>query len=107
MMYHESRHTEVRNNNWHHAKCPIPFRDKNGEDIVGIVSGMKLEGLDACDATVYGAYGSSTVMIKNIAKYCTNCNEKTKMDAEIWAEDGAKRIVDPKAAAQLADDFKK
>jgi|SRR6185312_4154637 len=105
-IYHEARHTEAKNNHWDHATCPVPFLDKNGKDILGIVSGVKMEGRPACDDTVFGSYGSSTIMVKNLAKYCTNCNDKMKMDATIWSDDQAKRLSNPLAAAQLAKDFK-
>ncbi len=52
IIYHECRHTEVNNNNWSHATCPTPYLDDNGNDIVGIISGAKMEGKAACDSHV-------------------------------------------------------
>lgn len=105
VLFHEARHTESKNGHWGHDSCPVPFRDEKGQDIRGLFSGTKLEGLPACDSTVYGSYGSSTIMIKNIAKFCQNCSEKTVMDAEMMVSDQVKRITDAGSQKQMRADF--
>ncbi len=105
IMFHESRHTESDNDNWHHARCPTPFRDENGNDIRGILSGALMEGLYACDTTPYGSYGISLIMLKNIQKFCSNCTSKVRMDAGIYADDDLKRIINPVAVRAIREDL--
>lgn len=105
VVYHEARHSETKNGNWMHANCPRPFLDANGKDMVSIWTGAKLEGQPACDAKYQGSYGSSTIMLKNISKYCTNCNDKVKMDADIYAMDQLNRISKPAVKQQMLADF--
>ncbi len=105
IVFHEARHTEAKNNFWDHDNCPTPFRDENGKDYVGLYSGMKLEGQAACDSTAFGSYGSSTIMVKNIQKYCTNCSEKLKMDADLISADQLNRIDRPSVKQAMKKDF--
>jgi hypothetical protein len=105
VVYHEARHTESENGNWSHATCPTPFNDENGNEIKSIWTGATLAGEPACDVTPLGSYGSSTIMEKNIAKFCSNCNEKVKMDADEFANDQMKRIIDAKAKEDMKKDF--
>lgn len=105
VVYHEARHTESRNGNWPHAYCPEPFKDAQGRDMKSIWTGALLAGEPACDETPFGSYGSSTIMLKNIAKFCTNCTDKVKMDAELYADDQLGRIIDEGAKKQMQDDF--
>jgi hypothetical protein len=107
VIFHEARHTEAAHNFWSHDYCPTPFLDENGNDIKGLYSGAKLEGQPACDSTPYGSYGSSTIMLKNMAKYCTNCSEKTKMDAELIVADQINRIDKPAVKQAMKADFAK
>lgn len=107
VVYHESRHTETQNGNWGHATCPTPFLDANGKDMKSIWTGAMLAGEPACDETPLGSYGSSTIMLKNIAKYCTNCTDKVKMDADLYANDQMGRIIDADAKREMQDDFAK
>lgn len=93
VVYHEARHTEDAQGNWMHARCPRPFLDENGKEIRSIWTGSSLAGEAACDSQVGGSYGSSTILLKNIAKYCSNCSEKVKQDAELYANDQLKRLV--------------
>ncbi|MEK7388731.1 MAG: hypothetical protein AAB036_03445 [Elusimicrobiota bacterium] len=106
VVFHEARHTERNNRNWFHAYCPTPFLDANGRDIRSIWTGSSLAGEPACDVTPFGSYGSSTIMLKNISKFCTNCTDKVKMDASLYAEDQMGRIVDPKAKKDMDADLK-
>ena len=46
-------------------------------------------------------------MLKNISKYCSNCNDKVKMDAALYADDQLGRIIDAGAKQQMKDDFTK
>lgn len=107
VVYHEARHSETENRNWMHANCPRPFLDAAGKDMKSIWTGAKLEGQPACDITQLGSYGSSTVMLKNIAKYCSNCSEKVKMDADLYAMDQLNRISRPAVKQAMIDDFAK
>lgn len=105
VVFHEARHTESRNGNWPHATCPTPFLDENGNDMKSIWTGALLQGEPACDETPLGSYGSSTIMLKNIQKFCANCTAKVKMDAGLYADDQMGRIVDAGAKKQMKDDF--
>lgn len=105
VVYHEARHSESKNGNWMHANCPRPFLDENGKDMVSIWTGAKLAGEPACDSTYKGSYGSSTIMLKNISKYCSNCNDKVKMDADIYAMDQLGRISKPAVKQSMLADF--
>ena len=93
VVFHEARHTESQNGNWSHATCPTPFVDANGKEIKSIWTGSTLAGEAACDSTALGSYGSSTIMLKNIQLNCTNCTDKVKMDAGLYADDQYKRLV--------------
>ena len=105
VVYHEARHSETKNGNWMHANCPRPFLDENGKDKTSIWTGAKLEGEAACDVKYQGSYGSSTIMLKNISKFCSNCNDKVKMDADIYATDQLGRISKPAVKQQMLNDF--
>ena len=105
VVFHESRHTEDNHGNWPHANCPKPFEDPQNQPMKSIWTGSELAGEPACDETPFGSYGSSLIMLKNISKYCTNCTEKVKMDAGIYADDQVKRIIDPTAIQQIYDDL--
>jgi len=105
VVFHESRHTETQNDNWPHANCPTPFLDADGKDMKSIWTGASLAGEPACDVTPFGSYGSSTIMLKNVQKFCTNCTDKVKMDAGLYADDQLGRITDDGAKKQMQDDF--
>jgi hypothetical protein len=105
VVYHEARHSESNNGNWGHDSCPRPFLDANGKDMASIWTGAKLEGQPACDSTYNGSYGSSTVMLKNISKFCSNCSDKVKMDANIYATDQLGRIDRPDVKKAMISDF--
>ncbi|MEK7233863.1 MAG: hypothetical protein AAB268_08605 [Elusimicrobiota bacterium] len=107
IVFHESRHTETQNANWFHATCPTPFLDANGKDMKSIWTGAMLEGESACDVTPFGSYGSSTIMLKNIAKFCLNCTDKVKMDAGLYADDQMGRIIDADAQQEMKKDFER
>lgn len=105
VVYHEARHTESKNSNWGHAYCPTPFVDENGKEIKSIWTGATLAGEPACDVTPLGSYGSSLILLKNISKFCTNCTDKVKMDAGLYADDQFRRIIDEKARAEIKSDL--
>lgn len=105
VVYHEARHAETNHGNWGHDTCPRPFLDANGKDMVSIWTGAKLEAQPACDSTQLGSYGSSTIMLKNISRFCSNCNEKVKMDADIYAMDQLGRIDRPDVKKAMLADF--
>jgi hypothetical protein len=105
VVFHESRHTEHQNGNWPHASCPKPFLDANGNDMKSIWTGAPLAGEPACDSTPFGSYGSSMIMLKNIQKFCTNCTDKVKADAGLYADDQFGRVTDPQAIQEIKADL--
>lgn len=105
VVFHEARHTESDKGNWSHANCPRPFKDADGNEIKSIWTGATLAGEPACDRTPFGSYGSSTIMLKNIQKFCKNCTEKVKMDAGLYADDQYKRIISEQARSQMKKDL--
>lgn len=105
VVFHEARHTESEHGNWSHASCPSPFKDPQGNDMKSIWTGAKLAGEPACDVTPYGSYGSSMIMLKNVAKFCTNCTDKVKMDAGIYADDQFLRVTSEDAIAKIQKDL--
>jgi hypothetical protein len=107
VMFHESRHSETEHGNWAHDYCPTPFLDKDGKDMKSIWTGAPLAGEPACDSTYKGSYGSSTVLLANVSKYCSNCSDKVKMDANIYAMDQLGRIDDEQVKQSMIDDFAK
>ncbi len=105
VVYHESRHSETQNGNWSHDTCPTPFLDKDGKDMASIWTGAKLAGQPACDSTYLGSYGSSTVLLKNISKFCSNCNSKVMLDADIYSTDQLGRIDEESVKKAMLIDF--
>jgi len=105
VVFHEARHTEVKNRNFPHATCPVPFKDADGQDMKSIWTGATLAGEPACDKTPFGSYGSSLIMLKNIQKFCLNCTDKVKMDAGLYADDQFKRIIDQNAIQAIKKDL--
>ena len=105
VVFHEARHTEDDHSNWGHATCPSPFRDSDGKDMKSIWTGSTLAGEPACDVVSKGSYGSSTIMLKNIQKFCSNCTDKVKMDSGIYADDQFKRITGPAAKSEMQKDL--
>lgn len=93
IVYHEARHTESSKGNWGHATCPSPFNDEKGQPYKSIWTGAILEGKPACDSTRLGAYGSTTILLKNIEKACANCNEKVMADAGLYSDDQLNRMI--------------
>lgn len=104
VIFHEARHTEDNNRNWGHATCPTPFRNERGEDMRSIFTGALLAGEPACDVSPMGSYGSSTIMLKNIGAYCSNCTEKVKHDAALYSTDQLGRITNANAKNQMIND---
>lgn len=103
--FHEARHTEDDKGNWPHAFCPVPFLDENGQDIVGLTSGTKLEGQPACDTRLLGAYGVGIFMMKNISLFCDTCSDKFKMDSDLYSTDQVKRFHKPETKKKALADF--
>ena len=104
IVFHESRHTETAQNNWGHVICPTPFKDAQGKDIRGIISGTLMQGLPACDNTPFGAYALQAELLKNVQYFCSNCNDKIKMDAKLFGDDTVNRISDARALQVLRTD---
>jgi hypothetical protein len=105
VVYHEARHTERENGNWSHATCPTPFKNAQGQDMRSIWTGALLQGQAACDVTPFGSYGSATILLRNVATQCTNCNEKVRADANLYAMDQLQRVTNKNALAQMKADF--
>jgi hypothetical protein len=105
VVFHEARHTETQNGNWGHATCPTPFLNKEGKEMRSIWTGASLAGEPACDETPLGSYGSSTIMLKNIQKFCKNCTDKVRMDAGIYADDQFQRIIAEEAIKSMQKDL--
>ncbi len=105
IVFHEARHTEVKSGGNPHATCPTPFLNEKGEDMKSIWTGRLLAGEPACDSSPFGSYGSSTILLKNVAMNCESCSEKVKMDADIYATDQMGRITNPEAKEQMKKDF--
>ncbi len=86
-LIHEARHAErsddPRFDGWQHSFCDIPFLDANKREV------------RACDDTLKGGYGVTAVMFNNIARFCTNCTEKVRRDAQLIADDDIKRVNNP------------
>lgn len=106
VIFHEARHTEAQNGFWPHAKCPKPFLDPQGQEVQSIWTGASLAGEMACDEEAQGAYGTAVIFLKNIAKHCTSCTDKVRMDAELYGEDQLNRITNSIYRRQIADDVR-
>jgi len=104
IVFHESRHADPENENWRHVNCPDPFRGPDGRDLLSSLTGVPLAGKRGCDVSALGSYGASVIMLKNIQRYCTNCTEKVRMDAGLYADDQLIRIVDAAARKTIRDD---
>jgi hypothetical protein len=105
VIYHEARHTESEEHFWPHAKCPQPFLDESGMPILSIWTGATLAGESACDLDEFGSYGVQTLFLKNISLNCTNCTEKIKADADLYANSMLKRIIWVPARTRMKQDF--
>ena len=104
VVFHEARHTETKNQFWMHATCPTPFKDDKGNEVKSIWTGLPLAGQPGCDSTALGAYGSSTIMMKNISLFCENCSQKVKMDAGLYSDDQLNRLLPADARNQIRQD---
>ncbi len=107
VLFHEARHTEEGKDFWTHDECPNPFFDESGREILSIWTGSPLSGEPACDSAAFGSYGSSTILLKNISQFCTNCSDKVKMDADIYAMDQLIRIPQADIKKSILQDFKR
>lgn len=105
VIFHESRHTEDENGNWPHAICPTPYRDENGNDIKGILSGTLMAGQPACDTTILGAYGLQATLLKNVQRFCTTCTDKVKQDSQLFGDDTINRISSLSQRQKLRKDL--
>jgi hypothetical protein len=99
-LFHEARHTEGHRRNWPHSRCSPFFKHKS------IWTGSDLRWHFACDRTEYGSYGSASVLLNNISRFCSNCTEKVRRDAAIYSEDQVKRIVRRSASLRIKADFR-
>lgn len=104
VLFHEARHTEIKNGFWRHATCPTPYRYDNGTDVRSIWTGAIIAGEAACDVTPFGSYGSSTILLGNVARHCESCTEKVKMDARLYAGDQVNRMTNINAKNDIWND---
>ncbi len=105
VLFHEARHSEADHDYWMHVNCPTPYNDDNGQPIKSIFSGVSLAGEPACDETPIGAYGASSIMINNIGRFCTNCTDKIKSDADLYSHDQVNRMPAQADRQTLLSDF--
>ena len=70
-----------------------------------MITSVTLAGESACDDGVTGAYGSSVILLENIALHCGSCSEKMKMDAKLYGDDQMKRLTNPTALAEIRKDL--
>ncbi len=105
IIFHEARHTERQNSYWPHSRCPRLFVDEAGREIKSIWTGLPLAGESACDSQIGGAYASTVIMLGNISLYCETCTEKVRADAELYARDQLKRVINREAAKQIKEDL--
>lgn len=106
LFLHEARHSEDENNSWPHSLCPKPYLDAQKLDVRSIYSGLKLEGQDACDSVALGAYGVQAIFLSNIARFCTNCSDKTKVDSVLYSKHSELRITKSEPNISLEIDSK-
>jgi hypothetical protein len=99
-LYHEARHTEADRRNWPHSRCSIFYPYSS------IWTGNRLRWRHACDRTEFGSYGSASVLLNNIARFCGNCTEKVRSDAELYSSDQILRITRKSALRRLRQDFR-
>lgn len=104
VILHEARHTEIENHGWPHEVCPLRFMDRSGQEITAL-SGEKYALHLACDSDEMGAYGIQIIMLKNVARFCTSCTEKVKMDAEFAANQLMMRMISDPAQENLIRDL--
>jgi cyclophilin family peptidyl-prolyl cis-trans isomerase len=43
--------------------------------------------------------------LKNVQKFCTNCTDKVKADAGLYADDQFLRVIDAKAIQEIKSDL--
>ncbi len=99
-LYHEARHTESDRRNWPHSRCPIFYKQKS------IWTGGSLNWHFACDRTEYGSYGSASILLNNVSRFCANCSEKVRSDGAIYSNDQIRRITKKAAFLRIQSDFK-
>lgn len=104
VLFHEARHSEQKHGYWYHATCPVPFIGDDGKEVKSIFSGLPVAGKAGCDRNGQGAYGTGSLMLLNIARYCENCSEKIKMDADLYGSDNVKRILSRAERQKLTED---
>ncbi|MBU6154901.1 MAG: hypothetical protein KGP28_11410 [Bdellovibrionales bacterium] len=98
-LFHEARHTEGDRRNWPHSRCSILYKQDS------IWTGNPLRWRFACDRTEYGSYGLASVLLNNVARFCMNCSEKVRLDADIYSNDQILRITRRSAFLRIRRDF--
>lgn len=100
---HERKHLQFSHEHfgWNHIQCSDPYLDEAGQDIKSLISGKRMAGFYACDADETAAFGVGVSMLYNVAHNCTNCSEKVKQDALLYANEYSQYIIDPKGRERL------
>ncbi len=99
---HEAYHNSGSH---HHTKCPTPFLDEKGRDLVTNVGGTPLAGLYACDDNYQGSYAVEIIIAKNIERYCENCSPSLRREAALYADDLMKRIIGTDVRRMMIEDL--
>jgi hypothetical protein len=100
LLLHEARHTD----GWPHEKCPEPFLDGEGKEVVSPYGGRSLSGAPACDSNAEGSYGLQYVMLKNIEAHCDSCSSNERSQAAQFARFTLQLIQSPAAREKLLTD---
>lgn len=100
LLLHEAGHATTTV----HAACPIPFLDKNGNDIRSEITGAKFEGRLVCADNFNDSYVVQLIFLKNIVNNCDNCEASYKADARHDAESVFNRVIDYYTREQLKSD---
>lgn len=106
VLVHEARHAEHGVLSYAHVSCPIPFVDFEGNEVRGIITGNPIAGRRACDTTADGPYGIVATLMKNIEHQCETCTEKVRMDAKLFGDDDARRVIDRSSYNELREDIR-
>jgi hypothetical protein len=89
VILHEAVHTD---NEKDHIKCPSPFLDKSGKEILGS-DGTSIADDLACDKSSFGSYAAQYVFGQNLIKYCSNCDPVDLDGVDQMAKSSIKRVI--------------
>lgn len=84
LLLHEARHSDDGSHD--HFVCPGSIRGPDGGPLRSPYLDVEVGGLRACDEEPLGAYGLQIVMLRNIQRYCGNCEPAVKTEAGRYAD---------------------